>query len=225
MKTSEIPCSPSSGLISIRLTSQRQSKLKCWSWGIRITRTLCLATNACHHVTYWFACGYGIFSKIYTSKHWKTDQLCPTLHLCSRSHTDTVSDHGLWSQKARWRSLEMKNTQQHYSLTQPSVILHLGYSEALRMHAAKNLWTCQCIQCIGNAKCKIFSAFRKQCLLSHPFSCQANAVMRFCSKVHFYPILKDSKQWASEKLWIYRPQFGFGSSHCRWPHAPRLVAA
>lgn len=181
------------------------------------------------HVTYWFAYWFAYILQnlhIKTLKNWPaSDQLCPTSHLCSRSHTDTVSDHGLWSQKARWRSLEMKNTQQHYSLTQPSVILHLGCSEAIRMHAAKNLWTCQCIQCIGNAKCKIFSAFRKQCLLSHPSSCQANAVMRFCSKVHFYPILKDFKQRASEKLWIYRPQFGFGSSHCRWPHAPRLVTA
>ena len=73
MKTSEIPCSPSSGLISIQLTSQRQSKLKCWSWGIRITRTLCLATNACHHVTYWFACGFACILQnlhIKTLKNW-----------------------------------------------------------------------------------------------------------------------------------------------------------
>ena len=46
---------------------------ECWSWGIRITRTLCLATNACHHVTYWFAYWFAYILQnlhIKTLKNW-----------------------------------------------------------------------------------------------------------------------------------------------------------
>lgn len=112
LKTSEIPCSPSSGLIS-RLTSQRAN------WNVEAEGSASLEHCAWPQMHVIMSpidlhADLRIFSKIYTSKHWKTEQLCPTSHLCSRSHTDTVSDHGLWSQKARWRSLEMKNTQ-HYS--------------------------------------------------------------------------------------------------------------